>query len=305
MESVSSSDNLGVKFFKCGFCSFTSKIKAWIKKHTIKLHSIFPCNKCSFSADNMLHLQDHETSQHDKTLFRSCSTCDFVENGNVSLRRHVKETHGFKERLKKTEDVFQCNQCDFKTKFSTSLSRHEDGFHKGKLYTCDKCEYTAKQKDSVKFHSATQHGSKTFACSEVECGFKSGYKSAVNQHIKQKHEGLSIKGKIYNCDECNLNFKSKIGLKQHTEAKHDGIVYRCDSCEYKTQYKQFFKTHQCGIQRKRIEKTNKEYECNVCVFSTQNKKSLSIHKKGKHGNQIFNVRNVITTHVIQVSKSTY
>ena len=98
--------------------------------HTIKLHCIFPCDKCSFSADNIQHLQDHETSQHDKTLFWSCSTCDFVENGNVSLHRYVMETHGVKEKLK-TQDLLQCNKCDFKTKFSNSLGRHDTAVSTG------------------------------------------------------------------------------------------------------------------------------------------------------------------------------
>ena len=77
------------------------------------------------------------------------------------------ETHRFHKRLQRTEDLFHCDQCDFNTKFITSLSRHEDGFHKGKSYSCDKCEYTAKRKDSVKSHSAAQYGSKTFACKEL------------------------------------------------------------------------------------------------------------------------------------------
>ena len=104
MELVPTSDNTGLDCFKCGFCSVTSKRKGIIKRHTIQLHHIFPCNKCTFSADNLQHLQDHEISQHDKILFRSCGTCDFVENGGTSLRRHVKDTHGFKAKLQ-TRDV--------------------------------------------------------------------------------------------------------------------------------------------------------------------------------------------------------
>ena len=73
-------------------------------------------------------------------------------------------------------------------------------------------------------------------------------------------------GDGYKCDDCNLNFESKIGLNQHTEVNHEGIVYRCDSCEYKTQYKQLFKNHQCGIHSERVEKSKKEYKCNICVF---------------------------------------
>ena len=49
--------------------------------------------------------------------------------------------------------IHPCNQCDFKTKYKSSLkqhvkSKHEEAYHKGICYSCDQCDFKATHKSS-------------------------------------------------------------------------------------------------------------------------------------------------------------
>ena len=51
---------------------------------------------------------------------------------------------------------------------------------------------------------------------------------------RKKSEILRNNGK-YSCQECDYESKYSWHLRTHVEAKHEGICYACDQCEYKAQ----------------------------------------------------------------------
>ena len=96
------------QLFECGFCEASMQSKGTRKRHMVKHHNIYACNKCQFSADSLQNLQDHETTEHDKVIFKSWSSCDFVESSDgITLRKHIKEVHGFnKTDLQNNQQIY-------------------------------------------------------------------------------------------------------------------------------------------------------------------------------------------------------
>ena len=50
----------------------------------------------------------------------------------------------------------------------------------------------------------------------------------MNGHKQSKHEGV-----IYICDKCDYRTSWEGDLKRHKNVKHEGVTYDCDLCDYK------------------------------------------------------------------------
>ena len=61
-----------------------------------------------------------------------------------------------------------------------------------------------------------------------------GFKS----HTAAKHDGLRFR-----CEKCDYQSASKPSLKLRTQSKHDGIRYVCGGCGFKATQKHFLKSH--------------------------------------------------------------
>ena len=68
----------------------------------------------------------------------------------------------------------------------------------------------------------------------------------LKKHKEAKHEGIR-----YPCDQCEFAATSMSNLKVHKEAKHEGIRYPCDECEYITAYAAELKKHKKSKHDKR------------------------------------------------------
>ena len=53
----------------------------------------------------------------------------------------------------------------------------------------------------------------------------------MRTHFKAKHGGVA-----YYCDECEYRTTNKDHIKQHNEADHEGLKYYCDQCEFVTKF---------------------------------------------------------------------
>ena len=145
------------------------------------------------------------------------------------------EEHDNNDGVKYTEGsdgFFHCKRCDYKSKFRTNLTRHISAEHAGIIFKCDDCDYEAKQRGSIDLHKAAKHDGVVFSCGT--CAYKSGWKSALKQHLKthQQQTRSEKEETSMACNECNLEFQTRQGLKQHKEVKHVGSVYPCTSCEF-------------------------------------------------------------------------
>jgi len=71
--------------------------------------------------------------------------------------------------------------------------------------------------------------------------------------------------------------KNKSNLKAHRNAKHLGVKYPCDQCNYKASYSNHLRQH------KRVKHEGVNFPCELCLFSTSQKSKLKLHMREKHG----------------------
>ena len=61
----------------------------------------------------------------------------------------------------------------------------------------------------------------------------------LSYHKRAKHEGV-----IFQCEECDYRVTSKYSLAQHRRALHEKIKYPCDTCNYESTRKSNLAKHQ-------------------------------------------------------------
>ena len=85
----------------------------------------------------------------------------------------------------------------------------------------DDTEYDQKADQDYK-HPSDQ----VYACPFCK-KFKTGEKRELVKHIDGFHDGK----KPFQCQQCNVSFKGRSGLRSHVLSVHEGIVYKCLLCD--------------------------------------------------------------------------
>ena len=100
----------------------------------------------------------------------------------------------------------------------------------------------------------------------------------MNQFTKvySKH-----KGKIFLCQICNKEFKSRQSFTYHTKVKHEDEKFKCGLCENNSfTQKSGLSNHMKSVH------FQEKYSCSVCDHKSTTKHSLSKHIESIHqGNQ--------------------
>ena len=211
------------KYF-CTTCSFKSKRESHLNLHK-KLHlsnpdmPLYRCEQCSFTAIRQSVLQKHKVSHLEDFLI--CSFCDYKTNNSVHLSNHMKNRHEVKPDNKSPTTIgkwFYCNICPYRTKQSSTYTKHylthgltfsasEDG--KVLTYKCNFCPYKTQRKEHLVRHKADRHGnSRPFLCDL--CGMAFKRIDALAAH-KVTHTEKSERRLPYKCTTCKKAFKSRVG----------------------------------------------------------------------------------------------
>ena len=102
------------------------------------------------------------------------------------------------------EQLFSCDNCDFKTYTDFGLKLHKSKAHRVELeHKCDQCEYSTK----------------TF--------------ELLMKHNEQKH----INGTQFECNICQKKFKYRVNLNHHHKREHEGLKFKCEFCDFETSFK--------------------------------------------------------------------
>ena len=152
------------------------------------------------------------------------------------------------------------------------LNYNKDGFE---LKSEQPCSTNAKNYSSNRQiktkndHSKIQmNADGLFDCGQCQSQFKR--KEHLQRHIQSIHEGVK-----YNCDQCNVEFTQHAHLFIHIKSKHEGVRYDCNQCEYKATQKHHLRSH--------IQKIHEGvYACDQCNYQLNSKSSLNMHKQSKH-----------------------
>ena len=59
---------------------------------------------------------------------------------------------------------YECDHCNYKASYQSSLKTHKMTVHEGIKYECDHCHYKANHRNSLKKHSITFHEGIKYEC---------------------------------------------------------------------------------------------------------------------------------------------
>jgi len=317
------------KPFSCSYvgCSYATVYANSIKIHTERVHlkmRPFRCERenCQYATDTKGRLIEHINAVHEKALVYSCEypDCDYRANFKSNMKLHVNKVHlkllkdelqctacDYKARspqmlkwhfsARHTDFVEKCTECNFQTKWYTSLKSHIKIVHRGaKGFSCNLCDYECSRKYRLKAHYNGVHLGISHQC--PECPFKSNWKQKIDLHYKEVHDNQNTP--VYFCDQCDFQTFRRWKLDPHIYFHHgeglsidflkdnDGF-YVCDQCEFKSLKKEYMKHHH--FKGKHNDTPNidsskfmcEKYTCDQCPFQTISPRKFSIHMFYKHG----------------------
>ena len=79
-----------------------------------------------------------------------------VDTASVSEPNKVNNS-----KAKRTDGIFACNQCEYKSGTNSSLWRHKKILHEGIRYPCGQCEHKSTSAYTLKRHKKTVHKTKS------------------------------------------------------------------------------------------------------------------------------------------------
>ena len=170
------------------------------------------------------------------------------------------------------EEQFQCDICQLKFIKLSAWKKHYQNAHNKKLYPCDFCETQCVSKYLLEKHKIYKHfPADRFECDLCELTFKSvGTLKRHNQNIHLE--------KLIQCEFCDRSLKSG-SLTRHVQHYHSikgGLTVSCEICG-----KSF--SSQNGNLEAHKEQVHYQsmVNCNICHI-TVTKRALRNHQKYVH-----------------------
>ena len=167
----------------------------------------FPCGSCDFETSGLSQDQEEYKLIMHKRIHQSgeiiCTMCPYKTEKPFSLKKHLAENHNI-------GNLFQCNQCDYKTGGPCSKSKMKD-------------------------HMATHSNEKNFQCDQ--CEFSGNTKANLDQHMR-RHNAPK-----YVCDKCEYKSSDSGNFTVHKQVKHGSVVLSCEDCDYSTKSRRSLREH--------------------------------------------------------------
>ena len=133
------------------------------------------------------------------------------------------KTHGIKKSKK--ERTFSCKECEFKSDSIKLLNEHHIEEHDP--VPCTQCDHVSTTPSSHDHHMY-KHKEHNFSCEDCEQSF--AFSSELRAHKFSHRSERAFKCEAANCTK---TFKSDTELQKHVKI-HDGQLWHCDCCKYKT-----------------------------------------------------------------------
>lgn len=176
----------------------------------------FACIACGYEARRKDQLKEHHKSQHQiikpQPTIR-CRKCEKTFKLERYRRWHEKHECG-------SERLWKCKQCDFTTKYQSSLHSHVTNVHnrdESVRHTCEDCSKEFKTRSALLTHKRTKCGlDPNVQCDH--CGYKTYQKYPLMvTHINRNHPELFPLGE-FQCKHCGKNMYHFYGLNKHLRA---------------------------------------------------------------------------------------
>ena len=215
--------------FPCGICKFETQNRYQFIRHDRKEHGdIYPCSRCKFLGTSSDDLENHVNKYHQNTFEKvfkrrtqgaqacpepSCS----VQHACVKdLKLHYRKVH---EGI-----ALFCKLCGQEFTRGSKLKSHIDHVHNETYnHKCGQCDFVSKYKSSVEGHIKTHTNNKdTHKHKCEECTFESKYKSSLRKHLEIHTMKANMKQRAEKIIRIQENFtKRKHSLEEPTMKRID------------------------------------------------------------------------------------
>ena len=170
------------KILKCKLCEFVSTNKEDFKLHTQVEHKHvqvviskedmveIKCDECEYKCHLNIQLRKHMAT-HVMALDIKCEICPFTTKEETEMKTHIQTLHEIVEVKPEEQNVFKCDQCEYKCKLKIQYNQHMKLKHKERgRYTCKHCEFKTNFIGSVWEHTILKHeeSSTAFTPKETE-----------------------------------------------------------------------------------------------------------------------------------------
>uniref|UniRef100_A0A336M9L2 CSON007429 protein n=1 Tax=Culicoides sonorensis TaxID=179676 RepID=A0A336M9L2_CULSO len=260
----------------------------------------FHCRYCLIPFSRKCDAKFHE-SQH--LLENKGLECNFCHKhyGRSDLIKHIKLVH-FRDATRR----FFCDKCSKNFSAHSTLSTHKRLVHsvqKG-IFNCFHCKKEFSNKYFMRRHVQRVHGDSGFKGNCHHCGRNFSEKRNLKNHILGVHFNIkNFKCKFcekrfsseacrinhmrthtsnfsFNCNECNLSFRTNSNLQRHHINRHTNIFqYKCEICS--TQFKS-----STGLKLHQSKHFLPKFQCNVCGKQFTRNQGLQEHIRVIHLNGI-------------------
>lgn len=188
---------------------------------------------------------------------------------------------GFAEKHKKKSNYFKCNHCPFHTRHSLE----HQGSGTVRLFDCQKCDFVTKWKNALKRHELVHTRLDKVGSFGCKYGsYVSKYKEVFKRHLSL-HENLD-NVELFKCEICSYKTKDKRYLKRHSLAHKTNEEVHVYLCEKKKNEKLKYNS-KIPKSLEEVRKSNdycnteEQTENSISVILSANFQSLSLERKIK------------------------
>ncbi len=213
-------------------------------------------------------------------LFK-CVVCSNGFNEEVTLKRHLLETHIGTYIRTEANQRYKCSLCKYSSNQKWLLYRHVRCHTGEKPYKCKVCDYASADVSALRRHLERKHPSfKQFKC--TVCGEAFLTSTQLKRHLccsqtgKQKQYTF-VQGrqqKVASPRNDSLSFADGLGHERGVDR-----TFKCDVCNKQfgaevTLARHLIETH---ISNHIRTEANKSYKCTLCKFASNRKWNRDAH----------------------------
>ena len=227
------------------------------------------CKLCGKQFLKRSNMERHINTVHASKQVFNCDDCDFKTNHERKLKSHVVSIH--------LERKAKCHICD-KIVSVEYLNKHIQLIHKTSSHVCPKCKKEFENEIYLKNHIRRIHEQRQILHCDI-CNFQSKGEESLISHKIRRHNDFEERKMIYKrkyqCKVCDFTVGKKLYLELHNSREHD-IKIVCDDCGFQADTNDSLKKH------KPVHKLELSYNCSLCSYKSNVEANLKLHWKSRH-----------------------
>nr|CAH7755057.1 unnamed protein product [Callosobruchus chinensis] len=301
--------------YACEHCDATFKSEETLDNHIFKNHTefiasikgkILECMQCGYKTTIRNTLTKHIWRHSNKMTKLSpsvCQHCNAAFKSKGTLDSHILRNHPDSMESIRGK-IYECTQCDYKTVMKHHLTKHMSKHDRIVLApsVCQHCNQAFKSKGTLDSHILRNHPDfvesirgKIYEC--TQCDYKTVMKHHLTKHMS-KHDRIVLAPSMYVCEHCDATFKRKDTLDNHIFKNHPEFIasikkeiLECRQCDYKTIVRNKLTKH---MMMSHSNKTVREmYVCEHCDATFKLEESLDNHIFRNHTEFIASIKRKI------------